>query len=99
MSLVDSKYLALQRLYHWETTAPDRVALTQPMGHGVVQAFTWAQVGDQLRRMASHLHAQDWEPGSRVALPSKDSPRWMMTDPPIWPAGHVSVQNYPPLAS
>ena len=35
MSLVDPQYLALQRLYHWEQTAPDRVALTQPMGHGV----------------------------------------------------------------
>ena len=28
--------LALQRLYHWESNAPDRVVLTQPMGGGGV---------------------------------------------------------------
>jgi len=49
--------LALQRLYFWEKTAPGRIALTQPMGGGVIQDFTWAQVGDQVRRMAAHLQS------------------------------------------
>ena len=55
MTKIAPDLLALQRLYHWEKTAPTRVALTQPMGNGAVQEFTWAQVGDQVRRMATHL--------------------------------------------
>ena len=47
--------LALQRLYHWERTAPDRGVLTQPMGGGAGQDFTWREVLDQTRRLAAHL--------------------------------------------
>jgi long-chain acyl-CoA synthetase len=39
--------LALQRLYHWEKTTPDRVALTQPLGGGAVRDYTWREVLDQ----------------------------------------------------
>ena len=71
MSTVPSEMLALQRLYHWEKTAPDRIALTQPMGGGVIRDYTWGEVADAVRRMAAHLKAQGWEPGSKVALLSK----------------------------
>ncbi len=98
MSLIAPEFLALQRLYHWEKTAPNRVALTQPMGNGAVQDLTWAQLGDQVRRMATYLKAQGWEPGSRVALLSKNCSWWMMTDLAIWMAGYVSVPLYPTLA-
>jgi long-chain acyl-CoA synthetase len=98
MSKIAADYLALQRLYHWESTAPDRVALTQPMGGGVVQDFTWGQVADQARRMAAHLKAQGWEPGSKVAILSKNCAWWMMSDLAIWLAGYVSVPLYPTLA-
>jgi len=91
--------LALQRLYRWEKTAPGRVALTQPMGDGVVTDFTWSQVVDQVRRMAAHLQAQGWEPGSRVAILSKNCAWWLMSDLAIWMAGYVSVPLYPTLAA
>ncbi|WP_288252017.1 AMP-binding protein [uncultured Hydrogenophaga sp.] len=90
--------LALQRLYDWEKKAPTRVALTQPMGGGVVHDFTWAQVADQTRRMAAHLQAQGWAPGSKVAILSKNCAWWMMSDLAIWMAGYVSVPLYPTLA-
>lgn len=98
MSKIAPEFLALQRLYHWEKTAPNRVALTQPMGDGVVQDFTWGQVADQSRRMAAHLKAQGWAPGSKVAILSKNCAWWMMTDLAIWMAGYVSVPLYPTLA-
>jgi len=98
MSKIAPEFLALQRLYHWETTAPQRIALTQPMGGGAVQDFTWAQVGDQVRRMAAHLQAQGWAPGSKVAILSKNCAWWMMSDLAIWMAGYVSVPLYPTLA-
>lgn len=99
MTQVAPELLALQRLYHWEKSAPNRVALTQPMGAGAVQDFTWAQIGDQVRRMASHLQSQGWEPGSKVAILSKNCAWWMMSDLAIWMAGHVSVPLYPTLAA
>jgi long-chain acyl-CoA synthetase len=91
--------LALQRLYHWETTTPNRVAMSQPMGNGVMQDFTWAQTAEQVRRMAAHLQSQGWEPGSKVAILSKNCAWWMMTDLAIWMAGYVSVPLYPTLAA
>ncbi|MGV3726385.1 AMP-binding protein [Hydrogenophaga sp.] len=99
MTQVAPELLALQRLYHWEKTAPNRVALTQPMGNGAVQDFTWAQIGDQVRRMATHLQSQGWAPGSKVAILSKNCAWWMMSDLAIWMAGHVSVPLYPTLAA
>ncbi len=99
MKSVQPEMLALQRLYAWEQSAPQRIALTQPMGNGVVQDFTWAQVADQVRRMAAHLAAQGWEPGSKVAILSKNCAWWLMSDLAIWMAGHVSVPLYPTLAA
>jgi long-chain acyl-CoA synthetase len=54
-SIVADDTLALQRLYHWEKTAPDRVVLTQPLGGGKVRDYTWRQAMDEARRMAAHL--------------------------------------------
>ena len=91
--------LALQRLYHWESTAPDRVVLTQPMGGGVVRDFTWRELMNQARRMAAHLQqVHGITPGDRIALMSKNTAHWLMSDFAIWLAGAVSVPLYPTLA-
>jgi long-chain acyl-CoA synthetase len=91
--------LALQRLYHWEATAPQRVVLTQPLGGGAVRDYTWAQLMDETRRMAAHLQGLGFEPGSRIAILSKNCAHWLMCDFAIWMAGFVSVPLYPTLAA
>ena len=91
--------LALQRLYHWERTTPDKVILTQPTGGGAVREYTWRQVMDESRRMASHLKGLGHAPGSRIAILSKNTAHWLMCDFAIWLAGHVSVPLYPTLAA
>jgi long-chain acyl-CoA synthetase len=91
--------LALQRLYHWEKTAPDRIVLTQPMGSGTLRDHTWAELMDQTRRMAAHLKSLGHPPGSRIALLSKNTAHWLMCDFAIWMAGYVSVPLYPTLAA
>lgn len=91
--------LALQRLYHWERTAPDKTVFTQPMGGGVVRTWSWKQAIDEVRRMAAHLQRLDLEPGSRIALLAKNQAHWMMADWAIWMAGHVSVPLYQTLAA
>ena len=90
--------LALQRLDHWASNAPGRVAFTQPMGGGVVRDITWGEVMEQSRRMAAYLRAQGIQPGDRVALLSKNTAHWIMSDFAIWMAGAVSVPLYPTLA-
>ncbi len=96
---VDPSKLALQRLYHWEQTAPSRVALTQPIGGGALRDFTWQQVMDGARRMAAHLQALGLQRGDRVGLMSKNTAWWMMADFSVWLAGGVSVPLYPTLAA
>jgi len=97
-AMVPTDRLPLQRLYHWASTTQDRVAFTQPIGGGVVKDYTWAEVLDQSSRMAAHLKALGLSPGDRVALISKNSAYWMMSDYAIWMAGGVSVPLYPTLA-
>jgi long-chain acyl-CoA synthetase len=91
--------LALQRLYYWERTAPDRVVLTQPVGGGQVQDYTWTQLMDETRRMAAHLESLGFEPGTRIGILAKNSAHWLMADFAIWMAGYVSVPLYPTLAA
>lgn len=93
-----SDMLALQRLYHWEATAPHRVCFTQPLGQGEVKTFTWAEVALEVRCMASHLQSLGYAPGSRIAIWGKNTAHWLMADWAIWMAGHVSVPLYPTLA-
>ncbi len=96
---VAAEALALQRLYHWERTAPERVALTQPVGGGNVKEFTWRDVLDQTRRMAAHLQGLGYEPGARIGILAKNAAHWMLADFAIWMAGYVSVPLYPTLAA
>jgi long-chain acyl-CoA synthetase len=98
-AIVSDDALALQRLYHWEISAPDRVVLTQPVGGGEVLDYTWRDVIDQSRRMAAHLQGLGLQPGDRVAIPSKNTPHWLMSDFAIWLAGGVSVPLYPSLTA
>ncbi len=98
-TVVAPEALALQRLYHWEKTCPDKVVLTQPIGGGEVREYTWRQLMDESRRMASHLAGLGFEPGSKIALIAKNTAHWLMADFAIWIAGHVSVPLYPTLAA
>ena len=75
---VSADALALERLYHWERTAPDRVVLTQPTGGGTVRDYTWREVLDQTRRIAAHLRASGLQAGDQLALLAKNSPHWLM---------------------
>jgi len=95
MGIADAD-LPLQRIWRWEQERADRVFLTQPLG-GRVREWTWQQAVGEARRMATYLKAQHWEPGSPVAIISKNCAWWIMADMAIWMAGHVSVPIYPSL--
>src|ERR1019366_994072 len=89
--------LPLERIYKWERERPEGIFLTQPYGGGKVRDWTWGQSAAEIRRIATWLKAQDWEPGSRVAILSRNCAWWIMADLAIWMAGHVTVPIYPSL--
>ncbi|HTX39752.1 MAG TPA: AMP-binding protein [Bryobacteraceae bacterium] len=89
--------LPLQRIYQWERERPETIFLTQPYGGGKVRDWTWSQAVSEIRRIANWLKTQQWEPGSRVAILSRNCAWWVMADLAIWMAGHVTVPIYPSL--
>ncbi len=89
--------LLLESVYEWEQNEPNRMYLTQPIGNGEVVNYTWGQAMDEVRRMAAHLKSLDLEPGSKIALLSKNCAHFILADLAIFMAGHVTVALYPTL--
>ncbi|MWV15843.1 AMP-binding protein [Pseudomonas sp. L-22-4S-12] len=89
-----SEQLPLQRFNHWLAAQPDRVWLRQPV-NGQWHDFTWRQVDEQARRLASALLALGCVAGDRVALLAKNCAEWFISDLAIQHAGLVSVPLYP----
>jgi len=89
--------LALDMAYKWEQEAAHDVYLTQPMNDGSIETYTWQQVLDEARRIASYLESKAYPKGSHIALLSKNCAHWVMFDLAIWMSGHVSVPLYPTL--
>jgi long-chain acyl-CoA synthetase len=84
----------LEMFYRWEQETPDQVYLRQP--HKLEwREYTWREVADQVRRIASFLHSKDYPEGSRIGIWSSNSKDWPIVDLAIMLAGHVSVPIYP----
>jgi long-chain acyl-CoA synthetase len=96
MFIVAPEDLPLERVYRWERESPGRVFLTQPLG-STVRQWTWAEALAESRRIAAWLKAQNWPPGSRIAILSKNCAWWLLSDLAIWMAGYVSVPVFPSL--
>lgn len=86
--------LPLERFALWVEKRPDAVWLRQPV-NGQWHDFSWREVDDQARRLASALLAQGCVPGDRVALLSKNCAEWFICDLAIMMAGLISVPLYP----
>lgn len=89
----------LDKVQEFEKKYADEVWLTQPLGKGEVQTFTYAQAVDEARRMAAHLKTLDLPEKSNIALFSKNTAWWLLADLAIWMAGHVTIPLYPILTS
>lgn len=91
--------LPLEAFFARESLHPNKVYMTQPLGNGQTEQLTWSEVGEQARRAANWLRSLELEPGSRIAIISKNCAHWIVTDLAIWMAGHVSVPLYPNLTA
>lgn len=84
----------LEMLYHWEHETPDKVYLRQPKNLKWSE-YTWRDVADQVRKIASFLKSKNYPEGSRIAIWSANSKDWPICDLAIMLAGHISVPIYP----
>jgi long-chain acyl-CoA synthetase len=89
----------LHAFYRVAAERPDDVYLTQPLGGGRVEHFTFGRVLDEARRMAAYLGSLGFPPGSRIAIVSKNCAHFFLADLAIWMAGHVSVALFPTYRS
>jgi long-chain acyl-CoA synthetase len=87
--------LLLDHVQRHEREFADRVYLTQPLGQGRVADFTWAQVVGEARRMAAHLRSRGFEPGTRIAILSKNCAHFIIAELAIWMAGYTTVAIFP----
>lgn len=74
--------------------------MTQPMGGGDadnVRHWTFDEVLVECKKMAAHLKSLELEPGSKIAICSKNCSWWIMADIAAMMAGLVTVPVYPTL--
>ncbi len=84
----------LEMFYHWESTAPDDNFLRQANNlHW--HEYTWRQIAQQVRNLASFIAERGYPPGSRIGLLSCNSVDWFVVDLAIMLSGHVSVPLFP----
>lgn len=87
----------LEAFLHWESKTPDKIFFRQPIS-GQYKTWTYAQAGNEIRRIAAGFQAQVG-PGSHIAILSKNCAEWIMTDLAILMAGCVSIPIYPTLTA
>ncbi len=98
MSINTKQATHLDKFYHWEATQPDKVYLKQPQGDQWID-YTWGEVGNQARRIATALKSMNLPEKSNIGIVSKNCPQWIINDIAIMMAGHVSVPFYPTLTA
>jgi len=86
----------LQDFLHWEKTCPEKDFLRQYF-NGNLDVLSYAQSGDQIRRVARAIVDKKLPPKSKIALMSNNCAHWIMIDLAIMMSGHISVPIYPSL--
>ena len=82
----------------FEQSQPDQLFLSEPV-NGTYKNFTWADVGQQVRKMAAALNAMGLGKDDKVAILSKNCAHWIMADLAISFAGCISVPMYPNMTA
>jgi len=86
----------LEAFLYWEANSPNQVFLKQPV-NGKMETYTFAEAGNESRKIAKALQAFNLPERSHIALLSKNCAHWMMADIAIMMAGYVSIPIYPTL--
>ena len=84
------------KFYKWEKEFNDRPYLRQPIGE-TWEEYTWGEVGDMARRLASGLKSLNLREGAHIGIYSKNCREWIISDLAIVMAGYISVPFFPSL--
>ena len=82
----------------WEQETPDRIFLKQPL-KGEVKTWTYAEAGQEIRKITAGFQSQNLPVGSHIAILSKNCAHWVMADLAIMMGGYVSIPIYPTLTA
>jgi long-chain acyl-CoA synthetase len=88
----------LNQFLKWEKEIPNEILFRQPI-NGAWKTWTWAQAGDEIRRIASGLKSLGIPEKSHIAILSKNCAHWIMSDLAIMMCGYISIPIYPTLTS
>ncbi len=86
----------IAHFYHWEKVESDKVFLRQPKGD-TWHTLTYAEAGQEARKMAAALAAKGLEKGDHIGILSKNCYHWILTDLAIMMGGFISVPFYASL--
>lgn len=92
-----SRALPLDMMYRWEKESPGLVYMRQPI-NGKWHEWTWKETGQEVRKMAAYLKGLGYEPGTKIAVISKNCAHWIISDLAIQMAGYCGVPLYPNLS-
>ena len=84
------------KFYEWEEKLKDKPYLKQPFGDEW-EEYTWGEVGDMARRLATGLRSLGLRDGAHIGIYSKNCREWIISDLAIVMAGYVSVPFFPSL--
>ena len=84
------------KFYEWEKQLKDKPYLKQPFGDKW-EEYTWGEVGDMARRLATGLKSLNLREGAHIGIYSKNCREWVISDLAIVMAGYVSVPFFPSL--
>ncbi|MDH5365428.1 MAG: AMP-binding protein [Cyclobacteriaceae bacterium] len=86
----------LEAFQYWEKQRPNAIFLKQPID-GKITTYTFAQAGEESRKIANAIKNYNLPERSHIALLSKNCAHWHMADLAIMMSGHVSIPIYPTL--
>ena len=86
----------IAHFYQWEKVQPNKVFLRQPKGD-TWHTLTYAEAGQEARKMATALAAKGLQQGEHIGILSKNCYHWILADLAIMMGGYVSVPFYASL--
>jgi len=86
----------IEHFYHWEKTTPNKIFLRQPKGDQWT-TLTFAQAGQEARKMTAVLKAKGLQQGDHIGILSKNCYHWILADLAVMMGGYVSVPYYASL--
>lgn len=88
----------IQMLFERAAKHPNKIYMRQPI-NGEWTEFTWAEVADQVCRMATALKGMGIGKGDTVAIGGRNTAHWIMADLAALMAGASGVGLYPKMST